>query len=580
MSTGSSRRSPPGTVRVGDPVTAVLRDDAGVTVRTDGGARERFDAVVMATHADVPRPLLATPIRPRRSALGGFDYNRNEVVLHTDARVMPRRRPPGPPGTSTRPPATRRAAAVTMTYHMNRLQSLPGPVDYFVSVNPGDRVRDERVIVARTFEPPAVHVPDARRAGRHRSAPGPSPHLVCGRPPWVRVPRGRLPLGLRGGARSSARPERRGRPHEVASPRGHGRAIGGRGRSSTPCSTTSTTSRSTSTSSMRSTDACGCSAGTGRNLLTFRDADHWRPPADRPARVASSTISAREGEDPTAGGSRWSPTCASSATSSTRPASTCAATATGILRVVIVEVHNTHLRAASLHAPTRRPRSARSAPRWRRRSTCRRSSTWTARYTVHVDDAPGAPPHHASTSDRAMRPAADQPGPAPPPPDRPDRRPDARPPPVHDPQDDRADPLARAPPVAARHPRSSGTARRQPDDPPGDRPMTVAPAPTKRSGAGHRLERARTAGRARRRVADPGRDPDRRAARRQPAGLRRPRRRTCAPRSRSTTTPRPSASCSTARRAPARRTWTACGRSPDLGAPDHAGGPSTARRSR
>jgi predicted NAD/FAD-binding protein len=144
----------PGTVRSGDPVTAVLRDDAGVTVRTDAGTSDRFDAVVLATHADVARRLLGDADPGEAAALGGFDYNRNEVVLHTDARVMPRRRAAWSSWNVDQVSCDPPGRAVTMSYHMNRLQALPGPVDYFVSVNPGDRVRDERVIVARSFDHP------------------------------------------------------------------------------------------------------------------------------------------------------------------------------------------------------------------------------------------------------------------------------------------------------------------------------------------------------------------------------------------------------------------------------------------
>jgi uncharacterized protein len=102
----------------------------------------------------VARRLLGDADPGEAAALGGFDYNRNEVVLHTDAWVMPRRRAAWSSWNVDQVACDPPGRAVTMTYHMNRLQALPGPVDYFVSVNPGDRVRDERVIVARAFDHP------------------------------------------------------------------------------------------------------------------------------------------------------------------------------------------------------------------------------------------------------------------------------------------------------------------------------------------------------------------------------------------------------------------------------------------
>ena len=147
-------RLPQGTLRTGAQAAGVTRDETGVTIRAASGARERFDALVMAAHADDALASLADANAAERAALGGFEYNRNEVVLHTDERVMPRRRDAWSSWNVDQAACNPPGAAVTMTYHMNRLQAIPGPTEYFVSINPGAAVRDDRVILSRAFSHP------------------------------------------------------------------------------------------------------------------------------------------------------------------------------------------------------------------------------------------------------------------------------------------------------------------------------------------------------------------------------------------------------------------------------------------
>jgi predicted NAD/FAD-binding protein len=108
----------------------------------------------MATHADVTLTLLDDADADERDALSRFEYTTNEVVLHTDASVLPRRNRARGSWNVETADCGRSAERLTMTYWMNRLQRLETSEQYCTSVNPDDRIPDESILVSRQMSHP------------------------------------------------------------------------------------------------------------------------------------------------------------------------------------------------------------------------------------------------------------------------------------------------------------------------------------------------------------------------------------------------------------------------------------------
>ncbi|OOG24550.1 NAD/FAD-binding protein [Thioalkalivibrio denitrificans] len=144
-----------GTVHTGSPVVLVRRRPDRVQVRCANGRLEDFDHAVLASHADQSLGMIERPTEAERAVLGAFRYQGNHVWLHTDARLMPRRRSVWSSWNYLARTDRDSRPEVSVTYWMNRLQRLPetlGPC--LVSLNPLLEPRDERVVAEMTYHHP------------------------------------------------------------------------------------------------------------------------------------------------------------------------------------------------------------------------------------------------------------------------------------------------------------------------------------------------------------------------------------------------------------------------------------------
>ena len=164
-------------IRLNCPVSRVERDELGVTLQSPAG-RERFDAVIFACHSDQALQLLAEPSASETEILGALRYADNDVVLHTDTRVLPKRRLAWASWNYRLGGPTRQPAAVT--YNMNILQGIESEHTFCVSLNQTDAIDPDKILARFSYAHPQYSLAASAAQLRGEELQGRQHSYFCG----------------------------------------------------------------------------------------------------------------------------------------------------------------------------------------------------------------------------------------------------------------------------------------------------------------------------------------------------------------------------------------------------------------
>lgn len=152
-------------IRLNTPVTGVRRTDAGVYIQ-HAGNEEFFNEVIFACHSDQALALLADPSDDEQLVLGAIPYRDNDVVLHTDTSLLPRRKKAW---ASWNYALNRSDSAVpAVTYDMNILQGLTDTdITFCVSLNQTDAIAPDKILRRFSYAHPVMNT-DVLKAQQQR----------------------------------------------------------------------------------------------------------------------------------------------------------------------------------------------------------------------------------------------------------------------------------------------------------------------------------------------------------------------------------------------------------------------------
>ena len=140
--------------RLGDTVELIMSDGQVMT----------YDHVVLACHSDQALSLLGDASHAERRALKAIPYQQNEVVLHTDENLLPRRRVAWSSWNYLL--RERFQEHAVLTYNMNILQGIKSDSTFCVTLNATESIAPEKIIERFNYSHPVFSLDSVQATSR------------------------------------------------------------------------------------------------------------------------------------------------------------------------------------------------------------------------------------------------------------------------------------------------------------------------------------------------------------------------------------------------------------------------------
>ncbi len=166
-------------IHLNTAIVSVERDDEGVELTTHSGDTHRFDQVIFACHSDQALRMIKTPTQTESEVLGALPYQMNQVVLHTDTKLMPKRSAAWAAWNYHIPQRANDCAMVT--YNMNTLQNFhDAPETLLVTLNRNQEIDPKKIIDSYQYSHPVFTQDGVIAQNRHGEISGKNRTHFCG----------------------------------------------------------------------------------------------------------------------------------------------------------------------------------------------------------------------------------------------------------------------------------------------------------------------------------------------------------------------------------------------------------------